>query len=193
MFHSAFSIQNSEFSIALISRYNARAMAPSQVDSSRTLFVIAIYKLLHGTAFVLLAMAVHHLVITGDVAATVTSWVRQIKLDPQNRHIHAVIEKLTGVNPRRLRELSIGTLVYASLFYIEGIGLLFRRRWAEYMVVVTTGVFLPLEIYEVAQRHTPLRIAVLLANAAIVVYLIYRLWKTRPEKNKCATPAPETS
>src|SRR5215469_17206747 len=91
------------------------------VDSSRMLFAIAAYKLLHGTAFVLLALAVHHLVLTGDAAATVARWVREVKLDPQNRHIHAVLEKLTGVSPTRLRELSIGTLVYASLFYIEGI------------------------------------------------------------------------
>jgi uncharacterized membrane protein (DUF2068 family) len=111
-----------------------------------------------------------------------------MKLDPQNRHIHAVLEKLTGVSPRRLRELSIGTLVYASLFYIEGIGLLFRRRWAEYMVVITTGVFLPLELYEIYERHTPLRIAILLANAAIVVYLIYRLYKTRPGKEVSIAP-----
>jgi uncharacterized membrane protein (DUF2068 family) len=159
-------------------------MSRAHVDSSRMLYAIALYKLLHGTAFVLLALAVHHLVITGDAAATVARWVREVKLDPQNRHIHAVLEKLTGISPRRLRELSIGTLVYASLFYFEGIGLLFRRRWAEYMVVITTGVFLPLELYEIYERHTPLRIAILLANAAIVVYLIYRLYKTRPSKEE---------
>ena len=167
-------------------------MAQKHVDSSRMLFAIAAYKLLHGTAFVLLALAVHHLVLTGDAGATVTHWVREIKLDPQNRHIHAVLEKLTGVSPNRLRELSIGTLVYASLFYIEGIGLLFRRRWAEYMVVITTGVFLPLEIYEVCERLTALRIGILLANAAIVAYLIVRLYKTRPPKPQPAMPAPQT-
>jgi uncharacterized membrane protein (DUF2068 family) len=157
--------------------------------SSRMLIAIAIYKIANGTAFVLLAMAVHHLMLQGDIAKTVETWVREIKLDPQNRHIHAIIEKLTGVSARQLHELSIGTLIYASLFYIEGIGLLFRRRWAEWMVVITTGVFLPLEVYEVYHRTTLLRITILVANAAIVVYLIVRLWKTRSAKEG---PAPET-
>jgi uncharacterized membrane protein (DUF2068 family) len=157
------------------------------------LIAIAIYKLLHGTAFVLLAMAVHRLVIKGDTAATIEAWVREIKLDPQNRHIHTAIEKLTGVSSRHLREFSIGTLVYASLFYVEGIGLLLRRRWAEYMVVVTTGVFLPLEVYEVYRHPTVVKTGILLANAAIVVYLIMQLWRTRPQRPPPSNPPPASS
>jgi uncharacterized membrane protein (DUF2068 family) len=106
--------------------------------------------------------------------------VREVKLDPQNHHIHTAIEKLTGVSRRQLQAFSVGTLIYASLFYIEGIGLLFRKRWAEYMTVITTAVFLPLEIYEVTRHFSAVKFAVLIANAAVVAYLIVRLWRTRP-------------
>jgi uncharacterized membrane protein (DUF2068 family) len=155
------------------------------------IIAIAIYKLANGTAFVLLALAVHHLMLQGDVAQTVENWVREIKLDPHNHVIHSMLGKLTGVSERQLRELSIGTLIYASLFYIEGVGLLFRRRWAEWMVVITTGIFLPLEAYEVYHRTTVVRIAILAANLAIVVYLIVRLYRTRPVREQPVAAAGE--
>ena len=49
------------------------------------------------------------------------------------------------------------------------------------MTVVTTGLLLPLEVREVAHRPGVLRIAILIANSLIVVYLIVRL------RRECAT------
>ena len=57
----------------------------------------------------------------------------------------------------------------------EGAGLLFRKRWAEYFTVVMTGVFIPLEVYELVKRYTTLRLGVLALNAAVLGYLISKL------------------
>ena len=53
-------------------------------------------------------------------------------------------------------------------------GLLLRQR-AEYLTVIATGLLLPLEVYEIARRPNALRVAVLLANLAILAYLIVKL------------------
>ena len=58
---------------------------------------------------------------------------------------------------------------------MEGIGLLLRRRWAEYLTVVATGLLLPLEVYEIARKPNALRVVVLLANLVIVAYLLVKL------------------
>ena len=71
--------------------------------------------------------------------------------------------------------LGVGTFFYAGLEGLEGIGLLLRRRWAEYLTVVATGLLLPLEFYEIARKPTGLRVAVLLANLAVLAYLIVKL------------------
>jgi uncharacterized membrane protein (DUF2068 family) len=54
----------------------------------------------------------------------------------------------------------------------EGFGLLFRKRWAEYLTIIATGSFIPLEIYEIARHCSAARILLLIGNVAIVVYLI---------------------
>jgi uncharacterized membrane protein (DUF2068 family) len=70
--------------------------------------------------------------------------------------------------------LALGALLYATLELTEGIGLAARRRWAEYLTVIATGVLIPFEVREVVARPTPFRVAALLVNVAIVVYLAYR-------------------
>ena len=58
-------------------------------------------------------------------------------------------------------------------------GLLLRRRWAEYLTIVATALLLPLELYEVARKANVVRVGVLLANLAILAYLIAKLVQAR--------------
>jgi uncharacterized membrane protein (DUF2068 family) len=74
--------------------------------------------------------------------------------------------------------LGAGTFFYAVLEGAEGIGLLLRRRWAEYLTVVATGLLMPLEVYEIAQKPNAVRVAVLVVNFGILVYLIAKLVQT---------------
>jgi len=70
--------------------------------------------------------------------------------------------------------LAVGALLYAALETTEGLGLAMRRRWADYLTVLATGVLIPWEVAEVFRRVTPLRVGALAVNVAIVVYLAYR-------------------
>ena len=64
---------------------------------------------------------------------------------------------------------------YAALFLTEGTGLLFRKRWAEWLTIVATGSLMPIELYELIKQFTAIRLFALLINAAVVLYLIYLL------------------
>jgi uncharacterized membrane protein (DUF2068 family) len=138
------------------------------------LVLIGIGKLIKSALLIALgfgALAVLH----ANVAHTVTSWMREMRVDPDNRFIHSMLERFFSITPAQLKGLSIGTFLYASLFLAEGIGLLLRKHWAEYFTIVTTALLLPLEIYELEQRLTFVRIAILALNVAIVWYLIVRV------------------
>ena len=74
-----------------------------------------------------------------------------------------------------LRELSVGTFIYAALFVTEGVGLLLRKRWAEYFTLITTGGFIPLEIYELARHFSVAKVVVTVINVLIVWYLAMRM------------------
>lgn len=51
-------------------------------------------------------------------------------------------------------------------------GLWYAKRWAEYLTVVATAAFLPLEIYELTERISWLKIATLLLNVLAVLYIL---------------------
>jgi uncharacterized membrane protein (DUF2068 family) len=62
---------------------------------------------------------------------------------------------------------------YGVIELVEGVGLWLLKRWAEYFTVVATAAFLPLEIYELTERVTWLRVGALIINVAAVVYLLF--------------------
>lgn len=85
----------------------------------------------------------------------------------------ALVYKLE--DPRRVHLLAAAAFAYAALFTVEGIGLWLEKRWAEYLTIIATASLLPFEIYETVEKVTALRLTVLLLNAAIVVYLVWRV------------------
>jgi uncharacterized membrane protein (DUF2068 family) len=117
------------------------------------------------------AVGAHHL-LHRNVADFLATWVAQLHLDPDNRYIGKAMAKVLSLDPRQLRAIRAGTLVYSALLLTEGIGLLLRRRWAEYFTVIVTGSFIPIEVYEITRRLTGTRLALLGVNVAVVWYLI---------------------
>jgi len=70
--------------------------------------------------------------------------------------------------------LAVSAIAYAALEATEGVGLAMRRRWAEYLTVIATGILIPYEVYEVIMRPTLFKVGALLLNLAVVGYLAYR-------------------
>ena len=75
---------------------------------------------------------------------------------------------------RHLTALALGITAYALLEGTEAVGLAMRRRWAEYLTVLATGILIPYEVWEVLHRATLLRAGGLLVNVAVVGYLGHR-------------------
>ena len=63
-------------------------------------------------------------------------------------------------------------IFYGLLQLVEGTGLWLLKRWGEYFAVVATSIFIPLEVYELTEKITWLRILAFLVNVAAVVYLL---------------------
>src|SRR5579863_1109713 len=141
---------------------------------SRGLMLIAAFKLFKG--LVLLAVAIGALrLLHRDLAGVVDHWVNAFRVDPHNRYLHWLLAKLPMVDDRKLKELSIGTFIYAAVFLTEGTGLAFHKRWADYFTIITTSSFLPLEIYELIHHATIAKGVALAINIAVVIYLVREL------------------
>lgn len=147
---------------------------PGTKSHSRGLLLIAAFKLFKGFTLLAVAIGALHL-LHKDVAVVADQWVNAFRVDPHSRYIHWLLTKLSSVDDRKLRELSIGTFIYAAVFLTEGTGLAFRKRWAEYFTIVTTASFLPLEIYELIHHATIAKGVALVLNIAVLVYLVWEL------------------
>jgi uncharacterized membrane protein (DUF2068 family) len=144
----------------------------------RGLQLIAAFKLLKG--FALLAVGIGALkLLHKDLAAVVEHWINVFQVDPHNHFIHKLLEKLAILDDRRLKELSVGTFLYAAIFLIEGVGLALRKRWAEYFTIITTSSLLPIEIYELVKHASLGKGFALLINLGVVAYLVRELRRTR--------------
>jgi uncharacterized membrane protein (DUF2068 family) len=136
--------------------------------------VIAVFKLFKGLALLAVGIGAHTL-IHKDLLMEAQHWVDLFRIDPHNHYLHLILEKLGKVDAKKLRELSLGTFVYSGVFLTEGVGLALRKRWAEFLTIISTAGLIPLEIYEMVKHFTLLKVLLLLVNIAIVVYLVLEL------------------
>ena len=155
----------------------------------RGLRLIAAFKLLKALALIAVGVGALRF-LHKDVAAIVEHWINVFRIDPHNHFIDLLLEKLSILDDRRLRELSIGTFIYAAIFLVEGVGLALQKRWAEYFTIITTSSFLPIEIYELVRRVSIGRCLALAVNLAVVAYLILEL-RRFPKQRTQASPRKE--
>jgi len=146
----------------------------NQRAHGRGLRLIAVFKLLKGLALIALGIGALNL-LHKDVEALVVHWINIFQVDPNAHYVRLLLEKLTILDDRRLKELSVGTFIYSAVFLTEGVGLALGKRWAEYLTIATTASLLPLEIYELAKHASIGKVLALVINLAVVVYLALEL------------------
>jgi uncharacterized membrane protein (DUF2068 family) len=92
--------------------------------------------------------------------------------DLDNSSVVTTIRKLFTYKQADLDIAAIALAVYAVIELIEAIGLWLAKRWGEYFAAVATGLFLPVEIYELTEHSTKFKIATFALNVLAVVYLL---------------------
>ena len=89
------------------------------------------------------------------------------------RGVLGYLGKAFHYTPTHLIVLALIFLAYASLEAVEGVGLWFNRRWAEYLTFIATSVLIPYEIYELYLRVSVVKVVAFVLNVLVVAYLLY--------------------
>ncbi len=140
--------------------------------------LVAFFKLVKAALLIVAGIGILRLVHV-DPAVQLDHWVAKLGLDPGRRFITHAIQRVSDFPPHRIKQLGIGTFLYAALFLTEGIGLWLLKLWAEWFTVIATGSLIPIEYYEIYRHPSAIKVLVLLINIAIVVYLVYQI-RRRP-------------
>ena len=153
--------------------------------------LIILERLVKATVLVLGGVAIIALSAGNDLHRLAAEVQSQYNLEP-GRHLwrRALTWALDRIG-RHPDAVGVAALLYGLLEAVEGAGLIMRRRWAEYLVVLATSAFLPVEASEVLHRPTPTKVGALLVNLVIVVYLAWRkrLFVERPRRVPTAAVA----
>jgi uncharacterized membrane protein (DUF2068 family) len=145
---------------------------------NRGLLMIGVFKLLEAAFFFLVGIGAFHL-IHRDLEDEVLRFAARLRIDPDGRLVGWVLDHLDKVTAHRLRQIGFATFFYAGLRIAEGWGLVLEKVWAEWLVIGVTVAFLPWEVYEIARRPDWIRVGLLLANLAVLTYLIWWMRRTR--------------
>ena len=143
--------------------------------------LIALDRAIHTIFFALAAAAIlfvySNLGVVKHKAAEVLPGVRRAiqatGADPSHNLFTRELEHISHSHGTGLLFVACVALGYMVLEGTEAVGLWFGKRWAEYLTAVATAGFLPLEVYELAERVTVVRLGALVVNIAILVYLVW--------------------
>lgn len=123
-----------------------------------------------------------------DLRALAVNLVDWLHIDPAKHYASSFIEAAAQITDTRLWFIAGFGCVYAAFRFTEAYGLWKARTWAEWLAVVSGGIYLPVEIYELARRFTWIRITALTANLAVVVLMIFVLVQNRKRAEVGARP-----
>ena len=154
-------------------RTSRRRPPPQAIDTHHTagLRTVAIFETVKGLLVLLVEFGLLSL-LHKDVAAVAERVVHRLHMNPDHHFSHVILEAAYRMTDARLWALAAGAAAYSTVRFVEAYGLWHKRVWAEWFALLSGCLYLPLEIYEIIDRPTPIRLAVFAGNLIIVLYML---------------------
>jgi uncharacterized membrane protein (DUF2068 family) len=135
-----------------------------------TLYFIIICKLIKGILALALAFGFLKLA-RQDLPDLFNHFIEWLKLDPENRFLSDISDRLDQITAANVRVVALGTFLYSLFSLVEGVGLVFRASWAGWLAIGESAFFIPIEVHELVRHPHWYVISVLTFNILIVWYL----------------------
>jgi uncharacterized membrane protein (DUF2068 family) len=148
------------------------------------LVLIALDKLVKGALLILLSF-----VLLPRWNQPVRDWIDYVQLGPHNWIVtHALLwlETALGYPTRTLHLIRVCVIIYAGLYFIEGVGLIFEQKWAEWVVIIATIASLPVEIFDFIRHPRWAMVILFILNLLMAGYLAWRLHRQAVIKRELA-------
>ena len=153
---------------------------------------VAVFEALKGAAVIALCIVLLSL-LHKDLDSVVDHLTEWLRLNPDSRvadWFYDLADRTTG---RGIwTAVSVG-LAYSVCRLVEAYGLWNQRQWAEWLAVISGAAYLPVELIALIAHPQWIRLAVLVGNTVVVLYILRILIETRRERiqrkecaDKCA-------
>ena len=147
-------------------------------NSKKGLRVVAIFEATKGLLVLFVGFGVLTF-IHKDLHLAAEQLVRHSHLNPARHYPRIFIDAANNMTDGRLWAMAVSALLYSVVRFVEAFGLWLRRQWAEWFALLTGGMYIPIELFEIMRGLTWPKVAVLTVNAAIVIYMTHVLYWSR--------------
>ncbi len=144
-----------------------------------TLYLIILFKLAKGLLACFLAVVLYFQPATqlptdyeklmGRPA--VKEVFHYLRIHPENKFFMHLAKQIANATDKEVRVAVIGALLWSLFPLTEGVGLIFRVKWAGWLAIGESAFFVPVEIYELVREFSWFMVGVAIINIFIVWYL----------------------
>ncbi len=116
-------------------------------------------------------------------------WLYSLTDTFERRLLERALDWVDSLGADRIHNIVIVTSVYTAVLLAEGIGLMLRKTWAEWLTVIASASLIPFELWHLffGVRHNKWAVlAATLLNVVIVIYLVRVLLKARRARQRLA-------
>lgn len=143
---------------------------------SRGLHVVALFEGAKGLLVLVVGFGLLSF-IHKDIHEAAMRLVEHFHLNPASHYPRIFLDLSERINDAKLWSMAIAAVMYFIVRMVEAVGLWLKKSWAEWFAVLTGGMYIPIEVFEVAQSVTWPRVSVLVINLGVVSYLLFVLVK----------------
>jgi uncharacterized membrane protein (DUF2068 family) len=119
-----------------------------------------------------------------DIHEAAMRLVEHFHLNPASHYPRIFLDLTERMNDNQLWGMALAAATYSVVRVIEAVGLWLKKSWAEWFAVLTGGIYIPIEIFEVARGVTWPRVTVLVVNLGVVSYLLFVLIRNGGHKTQ---------
>jgi uncharacterized membrane protein (DUF2068 family) len=112
-----------------------------------------------------------------DVHNAAVRLVEHLHFNPASHYPRIFLDLTEHITDGQLWAMACAALFYTIVRIAEAAGLWFGKKWAEWFGVLTGGMYIPVELFEVVRSVTWPRVTVLMVNIGVVSYLLFALRK----------------
>jgi len=114
-----------------------------------------------------------------DLHSAAEQIVRHLHMNPARHSPRIFIDAVDHLTDGQLWAMAFSALLYSFTRFVEAVGLWLQRQWATWFGLLTGGMYIPVELFEIMRGMTWPKVTVLIVNAGIVGYLARILCKSR--------------
>ena len=108
-----------------------------------------------------------------DLEEVAEQIIRFLHASPGGHLSNLFISAASHTNDKSLWAIAAAAMVYSAVRFAEAYGLWHARDWAEWFALLSGAMYLPWEVLSIIRHPHPYKWVVLLANLAIVLYMVY--------------------